>query len=307
MSGTVTVSDRSGVFRQWWANGRLKSEGLFREDLREGTWTFWDVAGRKCSEGNYQRGVRRGEWTVYEAADDTPHLVWYVDGHAIPNRDVLLARLAQKLQSGDRDARFDAVEALGQLGAAAAPILLASLSKDDAPLSLGALRALVEIGADARSALSAIATLSSTSDRDLHRESLVALFIIDEPNRNRRFRDLLLESDLSDALASRAWHVRLGAFRESVVTPLERALEDANVEVRLRALDVLAGMFDSEYETLFDMDYPPESFRERFIKLLEKAQRDKEPSIHRAAKEMLEIRRRMQAELQWFLANPVVG
>ena len=285
-SKTIVVSCRSGPFRQWWPNGRLRVEGTIQADAREGTWTYWDEGGRKTSEGKYHRGSRRGEWTMYDAPGDKPRLAWYVNGCEIRDPGELVLRLAKQLDSTDREAQFEAVEALGQLGGSAVPHLAKTLTAEDAPLSLWALRALVAIGAEAKPAIPAIEKLRASADRELRRETLVALFLLDEAKSASLFRELLQESDLTDIPDTRAWHRRLAEFGTTALPAIEQALNDSEAGMRLRALHVLSCMIAPNSLGWYEGN--DTSARDAVWRVLEKTANDRDAGIGRAAKQILE-------------------
>jgi hypothetical protein len=54
--------------RWWHENGRLSSEGLALEGLKEGRWTFFHENGAKSAEGGFAAGRREGEWCAWDAA-----------------------------------------------------------------------------------------------------------------------------------------------------------------------------------------------------------------------------------------------
>jgi hypothetical protein len=51
-------SRRQGPWRVWHANGRLKAEGSYQNDLRDGLWTTYDEDGRLAAQDRY-RGDNR--------------------------------------------------------------------------------------------------------------------------------------------------------------------------------------------------------------------------------------------------------
>lgn len=289
---------RGGSFSQWWPNGRLKAKGEFRKNLREGAWTFWDESGRKTAAGEYRRGLREGEWQILEPESPERKTVWYVKGRAIPDRDEQVTRLAAELKSAERDARFEIVEALGKLGAPAAPILADELTEDDIPLSLWILRALAALGSEAQAALPAITRLTSSTDQTLRREALVVCFLLDDESRVNLFRDLLLESDLADAAAARSWHLRLAALGRPTLSALAAALDDPERQVRLRALDVMLQMIYPSRTMGWYQHH--EHLYEEVVPLLDKAEQDVDPEISRAAKEVRDVQRQMQAASEEF-------
>jgi HEAT repeat protein len=214
-------------------------------------------------------------------------LAWYINGREIGDPEELISRLAKQLDSTDRKAQFEAVEALGQLGGSAVPHLAKSLSTEVIALSLCTLRALVEIGVEAKPAIPDIEKLRLSSDKELRRETLVALFLLVEAQRASLFRELLLESDLDDVAGCREWHTRLAELGEPTLVALDTALDDDESGVRLRAVDVVARLIRKLGSYGWGRHVFPEA---AIVKLLEKAERDKDPGVSGAARKILELR-----------------
>jgi antitoxin component YwqK of YwqJK toxin-antitoxin module len=51
-----------GLWKFWHENGKLSSEGEYRNGEREGLWKFWNENGELSSEGEYINGEREGLW-----------------------------------------------------------------------------------------------------------------------------------------------------------------------------------------------------------------------------------------------------
>jgi len=59
---TRTGRQKHGVWRYWYANGRLKMTGEYREDLPVGKFTWWYENGQKQAEGRFADGQQAGVW-----------------------------------------------------------------------------------------------------------------------------------------------------------------------------------------------------------------------------------------------------
>jgi hypothetical protein len=57
---------RVGVWRTFFENGQLESEGAYADDLPVGRWTYWYPNGQKKLEGAYEHGERSGVWTEFD-------------------------------------------------------------------------------------------------------------------------------------------------------------------------------------------------------------------------------------------------
>ena len=51
----------------WWSNGSIKTEGNFKEGLKNGQFTFWFQNGQKKFEGVCRNDKLFGKWTFYNA------------------------------------------------------------------------------------------------------------------------------------------------------------------------------------------------------------------------------------------------
>ena len=55
-----------GVFRSWFENGQLESEGQHKNGWRSGSWTFFHESGEKAAEGAYRLGLRNTRWKYWD-------------------------------------------------------------------------------------------------------------------------------------------------------------------------------------------------------------------------------------------------
>ena len=47
----------NGVYREWYPNGQLALEGMYKDGHKDGKWVEWDSSGRKISEKYFDNGV----------------------------------------------------------------------------------------------------------------------------------------------------------------------------------------------------------------------------------------------------------
>ena len=80
----ITLKDgtREGPWREFWANGQLRSEGQYQSGLREGVWTFYRITGEQEQQGKYRQGVFHGSWTW-----------WYIGGQLHRKEDYTRGKL----------------------------------------------------------------------------------------------------------------------------------------------------------------------------------------------------------------------
>jgi len=56
----------SGPFTEWFPNGKLATQGTFKEEQRHGPFKEWAESGNLKSEGSYFEGSQHGTWTYYD-------------------------------------------------------------------------------------------------------------------------------------------------------------------------------------------------------------------------------------------------
>lgn len=89
ITGEYVDGERCGVWRHYFVDGSLRSEGEFDRGSLHGTWTWyratggllqrggflddekhglwerWDAHGNQIDRGSWERGSKSGEWTVF--------------------------------------------------------------------------------------------------------------------------------------------------------------------------------------------------------------------------------------------------
>lgn len=63
---------KSGEFKQFYANGRLKAKGKYRDGQMHGKWHFWRTNGTLLRSGSFTNGKQTGTWITFNAAGE-PH------------------------------------------------------------------------------------------------------------------------------------------------------------------------------------------------------------------------------------------
>ena len=58
---------RHGLFRAFYENGSLASEGNYTHGVEHGVWRDYHENGQLAAEGNYENGVEAGEWRHWES------------------------------------------------------------------------------------------------------------------------------------------------------------------------------------------------------------------------------------------------
>lgn len=79
--GPVRDDLEEGLWRFWYADGQLRSEGAYTAGKRNGTWTEWAPAGWKQASGPYVRGERTGLWTTWYPSGQRQTEIYWIKGH----------------------------------------------------------------------------------------------------------------------------------------------------------------------------------------------------------------------------------
>lgn len=61
----IKSGKKSGVFREWYDNGVLKTDGSYKCDKKEGVWTIRYENGNIMETGLYSNNLKRNEWKYY--------------------------------------------------------------------------------------------------------------------------------------------------------------------------------------------------------------------------------------------------
>ena len=64
---------KHGLFRSFYENGQLQSEGQYQHGAEEGLWRDFHENGQLAAEGSYHQGEEMGEWRFWND-DGSPDL-----------------------------------------------------------------------------------------------------------------------------------------------------------------------------------------------------------------------------------------
>lgn len=59
---------REGVWKCYYDDGKLQSEGGYVADQKEGIWKIYHSNGQLAGVGPYVKGAEKGKWTFYDEA-----------------------------------------------------------------------------------------------------------------------------------------------------------------------------------------------------------------------------------------------
>jgi len=66
LSSDGTKWIRDGLFREYYQNGIIASEGNYKNGLEDGLWTDYHEDGKIAAKGNYLNGNEVGQWYFYD-------------------------------------------------------------------------------------------------------------------------------------------------------------------------------------------------------------------------------------------------
>lgn len=66
--GKMIDNKNEGIWKYYYPNGNLESEGFFSNDTVDGYWKWYDSRGLMIQEGNFNSGLKEGEWKIYDSS-----------------------------------------------------------------------------------------------------------------------------------------------------------------------------------------------------------------------------------------------
>lgn len=81
MAGAFTSDKRDGIWKAWYEDGTLWSEGEYKDGKRNGPGTTYHPNGKKHLEGNYKEDAQVGIWKIW---DENGNLEKEVNYDSIP-------------------------------------------------------------------------------------------------------------------------------------------------------------------------------------------------------------------------------
>ncbi len=310
-------ASQSGSVRFWWANGQPRMECQLRGGREHGASSGYDPRGRRIVSGTSHQGRRQGWWSFTDPDRKTTNELYYANDLPMPEIEDHLARLRRMLSAEDLADQISAACALQRLGAIGVAPLTEALDQPDETRRVLALRALGRMGDDAMTALPEIrkhldaesplvrlhaslaAFMIDVESRSLYRERLMAaldraephvaldamlrVFDADAESGAAIFRRVLLLSRHEDPEVADSVFTELGV-KPGLVTPLlEHALDDPDVSVRRRVLDLMM-VHRGSWSAL---ELWGEDYRDVLQRAFHKASEDPDPEIRRRATEIL--------------------
>ena len=82
-----SVFGQEEVKKEYWDNGKLKSETHYENGKEEGLKTFWYESGEKKEESYYREGKKQGKTTGWDKDGNKTHESQFVDGHKVHEKN----------------------------------------------------------------------------------------------------------------------------------------------------------------------------------------------------------------------------
>lgn len=71
----------NGIYKDWYDNGRISTECLFKDGVLHGEYKCWHANGELEHQGNYDHGLRNGLFEIWFANGNLKHQYNYKDDH----------------------------------------------------------------------------------------------------------------------------------------------------------------------------------------------------------------------------------
>ena len=55
---TYVAGNLQGVYKEFYASGKVRQEGNYKDDQKDGTWKYYDASGKLTAEVIYEKGNR---------------------------------------------------------------------------------------------------------------------------------------------------------------------------------------------------------------------------------------------------------
>lgn len=74
---------RHGLFRSYWENGNLRSEGNYTHGSETGVWSDYHENGQLAARGHYVDGKQQGTWCFWDSEGNEEQPAEYQKGEEI--------------------------------------------------------------------------------------------------------------------------------------------------------------------------------------------------------------------------------
>lgn len=81
--GQYSMGMKTGEWKHFYPNGKLKFKGEYKDDLPYGTHIYYHENGVKSLKGKYERGLKDGAWKSYNEMGEKDHYVIYERGEEV--------------------------------------------------------------------------------------------------------------------------------------------------------------------------------------------------------------------------------
>jgi len=64
--GEVKDGKKNGLWKCYYADGKLQTEGGYLNDLKQGVWKLYHANGTLAGEGTFEKDHEKGKWKFYD-------------------------------------------------------------------------------------------------------------------------------------------------------------------------------------------------------------------------------------------------
>ena len=61
MGSELCIRDRNGKYREWYKNGQIRVNGVYKMGIKNGKWEYWYQDGIKRLEDIYENSQKNGD------------------------------------------------------------------------------------------------------------------------------------------------------------------------------------------------------------------------------------------------------
>jgi antitoxin component YwqK of YwqJK toxin-antitoxin module len=64
--GEMKNGKRNGSWTCYYDDGKIQTEGIYTEDLKQGLWKMYHTNGKLAGEGAFEKDHEKGKWKFYD-------------------------------------------------------------------------------------------------------------------------------------------------------------------------------------------------------------------------------------------------
>jgi antitoxin component YwqK of YwqJK toxin-antitoxin module len=80
VNGQKTYEQAGNKLTYFFKDGKIKAEGISRNDVMQGEWKFYRESGQLWQVGNFQDNKKHGKWIRYDKQGDLEYEELFLNG-----------------------------------------------------------------------------------------------------------------------------------------------------------------------------------------------------------------------------------